>query len=133
MKTRDAAPLLDLRKSGEVRRGSSKVRLQRMIQAECKRIENNNTRKAKEWREQLDDWAASEGFWRAHFWFSKKPQPKVPEYESTTGVQESLSRPEYLVEKVADFPIVTETDPPTDKTPEECSPTKQEIKGFLEA
>ena len=79
------------------------------------------------------DWAASEGFWRANLWFSKKTQPNVPKYKSTIGVKERFSNPDFLVTKVADFKIVVESDPPSDKTPDECSPTKQEIKGILES
>lgn len=132
------AALLDLRKSGELKRGNSKAKLRAIIQAENQRIQDRNLRKANEWRRQCADWLASEGFWRAHFWFSKKPQPKAPKYESSIyessiRVKERFSNPDFLVTKVADFPVVTETDPPTNKTPEEYSPTKQEIKGFLEA
>lgn len=127
------AALLELRKNGEVKQGNSKAKLRAMIQAENQRIQDSNQHKANEWNRQLKDWAASEGFWRANFWFVKKPQPKAPKYESPVGMKEFLSRSEYLVERVADFPIVTQADPPTNKTPEECSPTKQEIKGFLEA
>ncbi len=64
------------------------------------------------------DWRIREGFWTIKFGKQKTHKPNP-----TDCIPADL-----LIDQVADYPIVPKEQRPADKTPEEYTPTREEIK-----
>ncbi|MDB4654255.1 hypothetical protein OAE40_00605 [Rubripirellula sp.] len=144
------AILTDMRDAGEVKQQMTKsdqTRIQNesadQANAEARKIQQSRIaagdRARQEYLDALKEWKRAShkrvGAWKTFLGLSPvpRPEPMVDWYKGSVLVNREWTRgyinwSEYLIDKVSDFPIVPNEQRPADKTPEECTPTRDEIK-----
>ena len=140
------AILLEMRQSGQLRQvlgilDKEKIKTEsgnywhREAQGKWLAAQQHNQALGQKYKAALDEWKQGVGFFDRLIGNVSKPRPTKPRYDLVPAANTNQAYltgrkrwSEYLIDKVSDFPIVPNEKRPADKTPEDCTPNRDEIK-----
>lgn len=134
------ADILEMRQAGVVVkqnpgwRTKQEIRDEYYVQINKKNnaIVQRNTELRLSYLNEKNKWLKKEGVFKAWLGLAKTEPPPEPKYEwcneSPSPLWDSPRISEFLIKKVADFPIVPKVRRPEDKAPSDCTPSREEIK-----